>query len=405
MYHLAWINNVATRYRCHLFQALLNEADKRYTKFDGIFMAAHLPGQKLHEDLPESAKAFRVEPGVQVRWNRVFIHLNSRLVARILMHPPDAIVLCGWVDITSVALEILMPIFRRRTVLLMWAEANCYSTRHEYGPVAAVRRFLASRCDALVVPGEIAVSTIKAVWRVPNPNFIVLPNLVDESFFNAAVQHQHHARAEARSMLGIPASSRILLCPARLDERTKGILTFLNHSRDIWTDQTVLVLAGAGPDEHAIREWITANSRQASIKLVGHVTASRLVELQAAADGLVLPSISDPNPLAVIEGLWAGLPLLLSRCCGNAPEAVVHGQNGWLFWPDKATEVRETLIEFFNMPSDELRQMGARSVQIARERFSTKPAVKRFFDNVEDLIREKHGDIKSLVLPAARGAR
>ena len=146
-----------------------------------------------------------------------------------------------------------------------------------------------------------------------------MPNLVDESFFNAAVQHRHHVRDEARSMLGIPASSRILLCPARLDERTKGILTFLNHSRDIWTDQTVLVLAGAGPDEHAIRGWITANSRQASIKLVGQVTASRLVELQAAADGLVLPSISDPNPLAVIEGLWAGLPLLLSRCCGNAP--------------------------------------------------------------------------------------
>jgi glycosyltransferase involved in cell wall biosynthesis len=106
------------------------------------------------------------------------------------------------------------------------------------------------------------------------------------------------------------------------------------------------------------------------------------VELFAAADVMALPSWKDPNPLTVIEGLWAGLPMIISKYCGNSPEAVEEGRNGWLIEPADHAQIRAVFREVLAMPLTRLAEFGAASLRIAA-RFDTDSAVRRFVDQLD----------------------
>jgi glycosyltransferase involved in cell wall biosynthesis len=142
-------------------------------------------------------------------------------------------------------------------------------------------------------------------------------------------------------------------------------------------------IAGEGPDRPFLERWIAANP-SADARLLGNVDEQRMCELYAAADLFALPSFRDPNPLSVIEAGWAGLPLLVSRRCGNAPEAVEDGVNGWLIDPDDpATIVRA--VRDAVARREELPTMGAASRDRMTAGFATDRVVSRFWDALNEL--------------------
>src|SRR5207253_3229992 len=104
--------------------------------------------------------------------------------------------------------------------------------------------------------------------------------------------------------------------------------------------------------------------------------------LYASSDFFLLPSLRDPNPLSVIEAVWAGLPLIISNCCGNWPEAVEEGVNGWVVDPTSHTQLRDVFERALGLTQEERARAGAASARIARQRFSTEANVKLFVDRV-----------------------
>jgi glycosyltransferase involved in cell wall biosynthesis len=100
---------------------------------------------------------------------------------------------------------------------------------------------------------------------------------------------------------------------------------------------------------------------------------------------LLLPSLRDPNPLSVIEALWAGLPLLISDRCGNWPEAVEQGVNGWVIDPTSQTELCRAFEQALRLTEGDLARSGAASARIARQKFSTQRNVESFADCVMKL--------------------
>jgi glycosyltransferase involved in cell wall biosynthesis len=159
-------------------------------------------------------------------------------------------------------------------------------------------------------------------------------------------------------------------------------MRFVGHVKDLWPDDLVLLVAGSGPDAARTKSWLVENGMASKVRLLGHFKTEALLRLLAVADAFVLPSLSDPNPLSAIEAAWAGLPLLLSTHCGNFPELVVPGVNGWLFDPNNEAEVRAGFAKFAGKSLQELRAMGDHSENRARKLFSTQSAVRAFLDNM-----------------------
>lgn len=376
------VNNVPTPYRLHLFDALNGEAQKRGARFHGAFMAPSLPSRKFHEDLQSSVADCRVYEGWRCVLGGLALHINPGLVWSLLRRPPKFLITGGWADFTSALILLLVPMFRRNTIVLAWVEANSRAMKHKSGVTARVRTFLLGRCDAFVVPGAIAKQTVTNDYHIPDRKFLFLPNLVDEQLFSDRVRRLRANQHELRAVLGLSPSLKIVLCCARLDERVKGLMRFLGHVKDLWPDDLVLLVAGSGPDAARTKSWLMDNAMASKVRLLGHFKTDGLLRLLAVADAFVLPSLRDPNPLSAIEAAWAGLPLLLSTQCGNFPELVEPEVNGWLFDPHVAGEVRAVFAKLAAKSLQELRAMGTHSENRARLHFSTQSAVRAFLDNM-----------------------
>ncbi len=235
--------------------------------------------------------------------------------------------------------------------------------------------------DGLIIPGEVARRTIVEHWHVRKPRLIYWPNLVDECVYRDQVAEFRTRRGALRARYEIPIDNRVLYWSARLDEYTKGILNFLNAVEPVLEPTTSILLAGEGPDRPRVERWLTEHPH-VDVRLLGHLSQDEVVACLALSDIAILPSLRDPNPLSIIEAMWAALPVLNSINCGNWPETVINGENGWLVDPANEDELQRALIEIQACSSDQLRSMGRVSLALAEERFASRPAVRRFVDDL-----------------------
>jgi UDP-glucose:(heptosyl)LPS alpha-1,3-glucosyltransferase len=70
-----------------------------------------------------------------------------------------------------------------------------------------------------------------------------------------------------------------------------------------------------------------------------------------AADAMVLPTLYDPFPNAVLEGLACGLPVVTSDGCG-AVDVIRAGQNGWIHRASDVVDLRSKLVSWLDRRAD-----------------------------------------------------
>jgi glycosyltransferase involved in cell wall biosynthesis len=150
--------------------------------------------------------------------------------------------------------------------------------------------------------------------------------------------------------------------------------------RDVPGDYAIAI-AGDGPLREDIERLVGVMPH---VRLLGHLWPQELVRLYAAADVLLLPSLFEPYGFVTVEGLWAGLPLLLSDRVGALPEVMVEGENGWVVDAADAEQVRATFVEVLETEPAALASMGKKSLAVAEERFSSRECAEAF---VDDLLR------------------
>ncbi len=184
--------------------------------------------------------------------------------------------------------------------------------------------------DALVCPGERAVEFIRFFNRSAAEKPVLwLPNIVDDSVFVQRLKENREHREAIRQRLGVQPDECLFLAIGRLVDY-KGFGYLIEAFRHVHGKYRLIIL-GDGPLRESWQERVQSLGLSESISLPGNVGEEDVVRHMAAADWFVHPALEDPSPLVMVEATMAGLPVAVSRRVGNAPEAVVEGENGFLF--------------------------------------------------------------------------
>lgn len=345
-------------------------------------MARTEPGRYWKLDPQSFEFSHRFSAGVHPLVRERIFHFNPSFLCSLLKYPPKWLLLSGsWYFPTF--LGALWIARLRGTKTIIWNESNLAYVEYSQAFVNKIRGGVLGWADAYAVPGgwakEYVTSHVSASKDKP---FLHLPNVVDEEKYMFDIQRRRAKKADLREKWGIPAGKRVMLSLTRL-EPIKGLKQMLaGWVRCPQTSEAVWLIAGDGSQKDLLRLEIQKAGVQGSVRLLGHLTEDEVLDLLALADAFALPSLGDPYPLAVIEAMFAGLPLLLSNRVGCHPESLETGRNGLLFDPHQPEAVRQALEEFLTLSPAQWLAMGEHSLRLAKERFWTQNVVRDFVAGV-----------------------
>lgn len=109
-----------------------------------------------------------------------------------------------------------------------------------------------------------------------------------------------------------------------------------------------LLLGGEG-DTEAIARSADRHGMSQAVKLLGWVSGEAKREAFAAADALVLPSYIEGLPVAMLEAMSCGLPVVVTRV-GSIPEVVSDGLDGLLVPPRDAPALADAMLRLARSP-------------------------------------------------------
>jgi glycosyltransferase involved in cell wall biosynthesis len=107
----------------------------------------------------------------------------------------------------------------------------------------------------------------------------------------------------------------------------------------------------------------------------GFCEGKKYAEMMKDSHVFILPSISDCNPLTVIEGLFSGNIIVVSKGVCSYPEAV--DGNGYVIRSNSPDDIFNCLCGLTEMPAGKLEQMATRSLKLAKN-FTTKRSAEGF---------------------------
>ena len=203
-------------------------------------------------------------------------------------------------------------------------------------------RFVVDRIAGRFVDQYIAVSEANRRYLVeekglPRHKVVVIHNGSDLRRFNP----HHRAPAGMRETLGFGASDPVLLVVGRLEPQ-KGHRVLFDALPAVRAHfpcvRVVCVGEGALRDELVRR--VVASGLGDAVRFVGQ--QANVADWLALADVTVLPSFFEGLPLAAIESLAAGRPMVATAVDGT-PEVVVDGATGLTVPPGDAAQLARAL--------------------------------------------------------------
>lgn len=186
-------------------------------------------------------------------------------------------------------------------------------------------------------------------------------NGVDLSAFSSKPNRQ-----KLREELGI-ASGPVLVMIARLTE-PKGhryLIEALPGLLSTWP-QLRCIFVGEGELREPLHRLAVAFSVERACRFVG--VREDIADCLAAADLLVLPSLSEGFPFVLLEALAMGCPVVASRVNG-IPELIEDHKTGWLVPPRDPRALAVAIREVLSDPAA-ASKMGAQGRAVVQARFT-----------------------------------
>lgn len=185
---------------------------------------------------------------------------------------------------------------------------HCHNTGCEH-PVLhrLLRRFVPQLCDCMFACSEDA-----GRWLFGDSHFVVLPNAFEFSKF----LFDRQTRVALRNKYKISEQTCVLGNVARLNpEKNHAFLIDVFSAFHAKYPNSLLMIAGGGPGESAVKSLVDSSPDRDSIMLLGNVTDPS--RLYSAMDCFVFPSIHEGLGIVLVEAQLAGLECFVSSDVPN----------------------------------------------------------------------------------------
>jgi glycosyltransferase involved in cell wall biosynthesis len=179
-------------------------------------------------------------------------------------------------------------------------------------------------------------------YGVPESRIRIVPYCIDVERFSSAADRARANRKFVRAEFGAADGEWLVLFAGKLIRR-KAIPDLIEAlARLSASGKAVrLFVVGSGPLAGELADM--ANTRRVRTTFVGFVNQSRMPEVYAAADVLVLPSYIDTWGLVVNEAFACGLPAIVSDRVGCAPDMIMDGLTGTIVPAGNVTRLAQAI--------------------------------------------------------------
>ncbi len=218
------------------------------------------------------------------------------------------------------------------------------------------------RFDAALVGGVHSRHYAQLLGIHPK-NIFVGCDVVDNEFFARGVACARENAGPLRAAHRLPQD--YFLFVGRLDDKknvSRLLTAYEQYLRLAGEQAWGLVICGSGPLEARLRQEVLELGLSQVI-FAGFQQIGELPVYYGLARCLIMHSLGDTWGLVVNEAMAAGLPVLVSRACGCAPDLVQEGVNGYTFDPYEV-EAMAQLLGHMSSGTVDLKAMGEASRRI-----------------------------------------
>ena len=239
----------------------------------------------------------------------------------------------------------------------------------------AALRWAARRSDALVGVSAATAGALRHHLGIGGARVHVIPN---------GIPLRTGARDRVRRELSIAPGEQLIVAVGNLYP-VKGHAVLIEalatvRDRGGWR----LAIAGRGEEEPRLRAQAAAAGIGERVHLLGF--RDDVADILAAGDLFAMPSLSEGLPLALVEAMSFGLPVVVSRV-GGVPEVVTDDVEGLLVPPSDPAALASAIRALLDDPARRSRQGDA-----ARTRARRDYAIGTMVDRYERLYRGGSAD-------------
>ena len=195
------------------------------------------------------------------------------------------------------------------------------------GEISDLDKKLASKaynqCDSLICVSKALADN---VLRNFNRNSVVISDMVDNQIYSYAEKNKDlspFVYVSVGNLVTIKAFDILIEAFAKVNDDAK------------------LYIIGDGPEKTRLENQIKELGLEGKVKLFGQLDRLKINELYQQSHVFVLPSQSETFGLSYVEAMYAGLPVIATRCGG--PESFVDDSNGMLVTINDVAELANAM--------------------------------------------------------------
>ena len=235
--------------------------------------------------------------------------------------------------------------------------------------------YLLLEADDVTYVSKALRNEAEKLYPKTNGNGKVIYNFIDTERFNKDFE----GRDEKRYRLGLGIDD-IVVYHASNFRPVKNTGLIVDAAELLYTDRNLgnikFLMVGEGPELSRLKAEIDKRGLRAYFKIAGRTTD--VVPYINACDVGLLSSKRESFGLALLETMACELPVIGSNT-GGIPEVIEEGKNGYIFESENARDLADKII-LMTKDSERRKEMGKRSLEIAKERFTPQWILPQYLD-------------------------